>query len=81
MHNIFNGCGPLWTGNLWDNKLLNKMYKLSLKSKIPDNELIKFLKIIKNESKINTIGFYDIHKIVKKEKIKKIMKKAELIKK
>jgi len=45
------------------------------------NELLKFLKIIKEESKINSIGFYDIHSIAKKRKLKTMMKKEELIKK
>ena len=46
-----------------------------------NNELIKFLKIIKDESKINSIGFYDVHDIAKKYKLKIIMKKDEVIKK
>lgn len=85
MHRNFNEAGPLWIGNLWDSKLVSKMYnsliKKSDKNILNNKELIKFLRIIKNESKINTIGFYDIHDIVEKEKIKKIMKKSDLIKK
>jgi tRNA (guanine26-N2/guanine27-N2)-dimethyltransferase len=81
LHGFFNDSGPLWLGTLFDKKLANKMHKLSLKNKIPNNELTKFLKIIKDESKIDSIGFYDVHRIVKKEKIRKMMKKPELIRK
>ncbi len=85
MHGIFNDAGPLWIGDLWDSKLVSKMYnsliKKSNKNILNNKELMKFLRIIKDESKINAIGFYDIHDIVEKEKIKKIMKKADIIKK
>ena len=40
----------------------------------------EWAKFPKDESKINTVGFYDIHKIVKKNKIKRIPRKLELIK-
>ena len=43
--------------------------------------LIKFLKIIKEESKVNVIGFYDIHNIAKKRKLKSIIKKEIIIRK
>ncbi|MBL7054237.1 tRNA (guanine(10)-N(2))-dimethyltransferase [Candidatus Woesearchaeota archaeon] len=79
-HGFFEKAGPLWAGKLWDKKLVDCIYKLLLKNKIYDQELIKFLKIIKDESKINTVGFYDVHKLVKKHKIKKIPKKEKLIK-
>ena len=42
---------------------------------------MKFLKIIKEESKINVVGFYDMHSIAKKEKLKTMMKKEDVIKK
>jgi len=82
LHDFLNESGPLWSGNLFDIKLVNDMYNSFIKNNsIKNNEIMKFLKIIKNESKINTIGFYDIHNIVKKEIIKKILKKEELIRK
>jgi len=28
-HKMFNNAGPMWLGKLWDNKLVNRMYKLS----------------------------------------------------
>lgn len=83
-HGMFNNSGPLWTGNLWDDKLANKIYFQALKDKSKmnfDNLLINFLKIIKEESKIDSVGFYDMHAIAKNKKIKVIMKKEGLIKK
>jgi len=94
-HGMLNEAGPLWLGSLFDSKLANKMYNQLLKKplnkktikdkKIIDNynygELVKFLKIIKEESKIDVVGFYDMHNIVKKKKLKSIIKKEDLIKK
>ncbi len=114
-HKIIGDIGPLWTGRLFDNKLVNKINKninknfennkinidnginkIKLNKIINDNkntkinkasninkdnkELIKFLKIIKEESKINTVGFYDIHKLSKKYKFR-LIKNEEIIKK
>ena len=84
---MFNDAGPLWLGSLFDSKLVNRMNSALLKkhnekNSIKNNiELIKFLKIIKDESKINVVGFYDIHDIVEKEKLKTIKKKMDIIKK
>jgi len=80
-HDIFESAGPLWLGELWDKKLVNCMYKSLLKNPLYDKALLKFLKIIESESKISTVGFYDIHKLVKKYKVKEIPKKDLLIKK
>jgi tRNA G26 N,N-dimethylase Trm1 len=61
--------GPMWLGQLWDKKLADKIAKLSDK---------KILSIIAEEAKIGSengiVGFYDIHKICKKNKIRKIPK-------
>ena len=43
--------------------------------------MIKFLKIVKDESKINTAGFYDLHDICKRNKIKSLQKKDTIISK
>lgn len=55
--------GKLWIGTLWDKKLVNKMLKQDL-----SYETRKLLERINEESKINTIGFYDLHLIAKKLK-------------
>ena len=80
-HGFFDNAGPLWLGKLWDNSLVNKMYQSIKKKPLYGMSLIKFIKIVKDEAKINTVGFYDVHKLVKRNKIKKIPKKEETIKK
>lgn len=56
-------CGPFWTGQLWDTLFTQKL-------KTDQEESKKFLDTIKNESSIPQIGFYDIHDICKKNKLK-----------
>jgi len=74
-HGFFQEAGPVWLGNLWDEKLAGKMVK---NNKIEENA--KFLRIIQDESKINIVGFYDLHKLrtsIRKDKfIKKIKDKG-----
>lgn len=55
--------GKLWIGNLWDKKIINKMLNQELS---PVSK--KIVERIKNEEKLNSIGFYDVHKICKKLK-------------
>ncbi|NQU97972.1 hypothetical protein HQ533_00755 [Candidatus Woesearchaeota archaeon] len=70
-HGFFETAGPLWLGQLWDKKLVKNMHKNA------DAELQKFLKVIKEESEINIVGFYDIHRIC--EKLKTEVPKYELL--
>ncbi len=83
MHGCFNDAGPMWLGNLWDKNLADKIYSNALKNKIlnKNSELVKFLKIVKCESKINTAGFYDLHDICKRNKIRNLQKKDAIISK
>ena len=89
-HGMFNEAGPLWTGNLWNKRLINKMYgsllrninkKILTKKNNQNNnkELLKFLKIIKEESKLNVVGFYDMHKTAKKRGLNTTTRKEEVI--
>lgn len=80
-HGYFNDAGPMWLGNLWDKKLTSNMYKSMLKNNIlnKNKELVDFLSIIKEESNINVVGFYDIHQIAKNKKLKVIIKKDDII--
>ena len=71
--------GPLWLSQLWDKKLVTKMCR-NIKN-LKDKELVKFLEIIKKESKINSVGFYDIAQVVKHNKLKNVPKKDLLINK
>ncbi len=63
--------------------MINKIYNNVIKNKIfnQNKQLIKFLKTIKEESKINTVGFYDLHDLCKKSKIKHLQKKEVIINK
>jgi tRNA (guanine26-N2/guanine27-N2)-dimethyltransferase len=80
-HNLFENIGPMWTGQLWDKKLCSQMHENAVKNKIFNKniELIRFLKTIKEESKIDSLGFYDIHDICSKYKIKNMTTKEEII--
>ena len=95
-HGILNDAGPLWLGALWDSGLVNKMHSSLIKNPIDEktmkdkkiadnnqnhNELLKFLNVIKDESKINVVGFYDIHAAAKGKSLGRLAKKEELIKK
>jgi len=73
-HGYFNSAGPLWLGNLWDKNLCSKIYNESSKNRIlnKNNELIKFLRTIKEESKIKSVGFYDLHDICENPKKPKV---------
>jgi len=82
-HGFFNNSGPMWLGNLWDKKLTKNMYKRIFKNNAlnKNKELIDFLSIIREESGINAVGFYDLHEISESHKIKNLQKKDEIIKK
>ncbi|MBI4452774.1 hypothetical protein HY637_05060 [Candidatus Woesearchaeota archaeon] len=77
LHGIFNNAGPMWLGRLWDRNLCDKMRKNSLKNKIfrENGELVRFLRIISDESKIDAVGFYDLSSIAEKYGIKSLPKK------
>ncbi len=77
-HGLFsqeNECaGPLWTGNLWNRKLVKRMLLCA-----ESEEARIILKTIVEESGIFSVGFYDIHTLCKKHRLA-IPKKEELIK-
>ncbi|MBI4140046.1 hypothetical protein HY483_03740 [Candidatus Woesearchaeota archaeon] len=51
--------GPIWTGKIWDEEISK-----SIAEKIREN----MTRIISEESKIHTLGYYDIHEICSKTK-------------
>jgi tRNA (guanine26-N2/guanine27-N2)-dimethyltransferase len=70
----YKNIGPIWNGKLYDENLCQEMVRLN------DNEKnIKFLETIYNESKFNSLFFYDLHTIVKKNKIKINPRKEDVI--
>lgn len=82
-HDLFDNAGPMWLGILWDKKLCNKMFNNITKNEIfnQNKQLINFLEIIKEESKINTVGFYDLHDICEKNKLRHLHRKEVIINK
>ena len=74
-HGLFKDVGPMWLGSLWDSKLVNLMVK---SNDVASNS--KVLSIIKSESKLDVVGFYDINALGKKYKLKKLPKLEDVIK-
>lgn len=75
-HGGYEGIGPIWLGRLWDKRLALRMWK-----NCRDKELKSFLGRIKNESKIERVGFFDVHAICKRKKLKVRHKIDDLVKK
>jgi len=65
-HELYNGCGPMWMGKLFDEEVMDKV-KL-------DNP---FFKLLQDEAKVDIPFFYDIHTICKNEKL--VIPKKETI--
>lgn len=63
-HDMYKEGGPMWTGQLWDKKLIDDMKKRNNDEKIND-----FLDIVGEECNIDKVGFYDIHGFCKKNKL------------
>ncbi|MFP4402759.1 MAG: hypothetical protein ACOC3X_03395 [Nanoarchaeota archaeon] len=72
----YESFGPLWTGKLFCENLCEEMKRLNTVEKNS-----KFIETISEESKINSIFFYDLHSFVKRYKIKINPRKEEVIKK
>ncbi len=61
-HGRFDSTGPMWLGSLWDEKLAEDIYLAC------EPEHRQFLGIIRDESKIPTIGFFDVHSAAREKK-------------
>ena len=72
---MFEHAGPMWLGRLWDEKLAGKIYLLAIKNKYICDETNNLLFQIKNESKINSFGFYDLATF----KLKQVPKISDVI--
>ncbi|MEK6900412.1 MAG: hypothetical protein AABX05_04785 [Nanoarchaeota archaeon] len=57
--------GPLWTGKMFDRRLMMKMAK---ENPFPDEQ--KFLDLLKEESAKDRLGYYDLHALARKHRIK-----------
>jgi len=59
--------GPLYIGNLWDSALLERMLLLNAERKYSKaKEIEKLLSTMRDEGKISSIGYYDLHVVAKK---------------
>lgn len=64
-HGFIENCyGPAWRGELWNKKLVKSILKKS------DKNTEKIMRTISQEAKINVLGFYDLHWIGKKNKLR-----------
>ena len=75
-HGFFKESGPMWLGSLGDKKLAAAMLL-----KTEDKKAFKLLEILKEELDVDTVGFYDTHRLGKKipvrnKLIEKIRKKG-----
>lgn len=59
--NNFISAGPLWSGRLYEKELISK---ISANNPFPEEQ--KFLDSLLDESKLDVIGFYDLHVLSKK---------------
>ncbi|MFW5991415.1 MAG: tRNA (guanine(26)-N(2))-dimethyltransferase [Candidatus Nanoarchaeia archaeon] len=66
--------GPMWTGKLFDPGIADEVARTN---RFEEN--IKFLNIISDESKLNTLFFYDVHSVKKREKIDNSPRKKKLV--
>lgn len=60
--------GPLWAGELFDEKLATQIFN-DINDKSIEKSALNFLATIKSESTLATPGFYDVHLIAKKYKL------------
>ncbi|MEM2874132.1 MAG: tRNA (guanine(26)-N(2))-dimethyltransferase [Candidatus Nanoarchaeia archaeon] len=74
---MFKGAGPMWLGPLYDTAIVEKMQKLAAKDKFISKETKQLLYTIKEESKINTPGFFDLTEFHLKQipKLQKVLEK------
>lgn len=67
--------GPLWTGQLHDQDVIEEMIR-----NCSDKKDKEFLEIALGESKIDSLFFWDVHDVMKKFKVKCNRKKHDIIK-
>ncbi len=66
-HGMFGDAGPLWQGVLWDADIAGRMYRLA--SELDYGVDGRFLQTIRDESRLDVVGFHDIHALCKKHSI------------
>ncbi|MBN2368384.1 tRNA (guanine(10)-N(2))-dimethyltransferase [Candidatus Woesearchaeota archaeon] len=76
----YDYAGPLWTGNLWDKKLVGTMLK---KCDDKNKKLYSLVSLINEECRVDSVGFYDLHQLAKvtgkpNPKIESVLKKGKV---
>ena len=66
--------GPLFLGTLWDAQLVARVREMN-----PYPDLERFLTVLAEESRIPSLGFYDLHEMVKAHGLKHIPRREEVI--
>jgi tRNA (guanine26-N2/guanine27-N2)-dimethyltransferase len=66
-HGDFMDAGPMWLGSLWDKDLVDKMYTSSLELDYEFDS--RFLQTIRDESKLDVVGFYDVHDLCRQDSL------------
>ncbi len=61
--------GPLWVGKLWDEEFTNFLYEEADKREEIAKETKRILKLIKEESQLQSVGFYVLSKLAEKVKL------------
>lgn len=78
-HGKFQGAGPLWLGQLWDEKLADNITKLAINDKNISFDAKQLTRQLQWESKINTVGFFDIHALAKRKKLAQLPKISNVL--
>jgi tRNA (guanine26-N2/guanine27-N2)-dimethyltransferase len=58
--------GPMWLGDLWDPEFTNFLSEEALKREDISKETKRILKLIKEEARLQTVGFYVVSKLCEK---------------
>lgn len=74
-HGLFKDAGPMWLGRLWDASLAKKISAFNT-----DKGLDRFLAIIAEESRINSIGFWHLPSEASKLKLPAMPSREKIIK-
>jgi len=73
-HGMHEDVGPMWLGSLWNQGLAADMVKINQIDKLE-----KFLKIIASESKIDSVGYHDVHYVCEELKTVRVPSQEKIM--
>lgn len=79
-HEYYEEKGPIWTGKIQSKEFIDKMIE-STKNITISTKTEKLLNILRAESNIDAMFFYDIHEMASENKTKSIPKAKKIIEK